>query len=185
VIPESFPNAIQPLSTLFFLDGSSAHPGLLFGFVVGLGVWWAGKGSVWVIGSVFLVTVLAWSAAMNAAFWIYEFKDERALFGVIEDGSSITEATAVMKLLTGFVAGLVGAAVMAIGCALFIPCLRGITPIGSTVLVGGLAGLLLYPFLEGWDDTLALLVLLSVWQTSVGAALGHRLSPLCVRPITN
>ena len=108
VVSDSVPKALQPV-----LNDSSAHPGLLFGLVVGLGVWWAGERRAWAIALAFLVTVLAWSASFHTALWIYEFKNERALFGLGAVGSSVGEATIVIKLLAGFLAGTVGAALNA------------------------------------------------------------------------
>jgi uncharacterized membrane protein YcfT len=173
VVPDSVANAVQPVSSLFFLTDSSAHPGLFYGPVVSLGVWWAGERRAWVIISVFLITVLAWSAALNTALWVYDIKDERVLLGQASAGKAGLDATPAVKLLTGFVAGIVGATVLVLGCALVIPVLRRAAPILLTIVVGGLAGLLLYPFLSDWPQTLSLAILLSVWQASVGACLGH------------
>ena len=119
---------------------------------------------------------MAWSASFHTALWIYEFKNERVLFGLSAAGSSAGEATIVIKLLAGFFAGTVGAALSVMGCAVVIVSLRTAVPFGLTVFVGGLAGLLLYPLLAGWNETISLLLLFSIWQASVGACLGHWLS---------
>ncbi len=173
LVPDAVANALQPVSSLFFLKNSSAHPGLIFGPVISLGVWWAGERRGWVMILVFLITVLAWSAALNTAFWVYDIKDERFLFGRVSAGTASTDVTPVIKLLTGVVAGIVGATTLVLGYALAIPSFRRVPPILTTIVVGGLAGLLLYPFISGWHQTSSLAILLAGWQASVGACLGH------------
>jgi hypothetical protein len=170
---ESVPNALKIISQSFLLDPvrSPIHPGLLFGLVVGAGVWWAGERRAWALGLAFLITVFAWSAAVNTAYSIYEIKDERVIFGVAVNSSS-GAVTPVIKLLSGFVAGVVGAAMTVIGCSLAIPSLRSVVAVGATAIVGGIAGLLLYPVLEEWNETASLIALFAVWQASVGASLG-------------
>jgi hypothetical protein len=173
LVPESVANALQPVSSLFFLADSSAHPGLIYAPVISLGVWLAGERRAWVIIFAFLITVLAWSAALNTAFWVYEIKDERVLFGQAIARTAGSDATPVIKLLTGFFAGIIGAATLVIGCAMAIPSLRDATPILTTIVVGGSAGILLYPFLSGWHQASSLAVLLAVWQASVAACIFH------------
>lgn len=110
---------------------------------------------------------------MNSALLIYELKDHRTLFGEDVATPVSGDVTLVIKLLTGLVAGIVGATFMVAGSALAVPALRGVAPMLTTGLVGGLAGLLLYFFLSGWHETLALLIILPVWQASVGFCIGH------------
>ncbi len=178
VVPDRLANLLKPVSPMFLLDDVSVHPGFLFGLVIALGVWWVGERRAWVIGLMVVTTMFAWSAALNTAFWIYEIKDVRVLFSAMPALPSSAEATAVTIFLTGFLAGIVGAAVMVFSCALVVPSLRGVVPIGLTILVGGVCGLLLYPFLggwpllEGWDDAHSLIVLFPIWQASIAACLG-------------
>lgn len=176
VMPDPVANILQPVSPFFLLDDASVHPGLLFGLVIALGVWWEGERRAWIVGLMVLIIMFAWSAGLNTAFWVYEIKDVQVFFGKAAYGSTVNEATATIKLLAGLLGGIVGAAVTVLGCALVIPSLREITPVGLTILVGGLAGLLLYPFLDGWNETLSLLLLFAIWQASVGACLGRWLS---------
>ena len=66
----------------------------------------------------------------------------------------------------------VGAAMTMIGCSLVIPSLRSVAAVGATAIVGGIAGLLLYPVLEEWNESTSLIALFAVWQASVGACIG-------------
>ncbi len=178
VVPDGFANALKPVSALFLLEDSSVHPAVIFGPIVSVGFWSAGERRSWVLVLVFLATLLAWSAALRTAFWIYDPQHHRVLFGHQAVTSSSSQATLLIQLATGFIAGIVGATIMVVGGALAVPCLRGVRPIVTTAVVGGLAGLLLYFFLSGWHQTVALAILMSVWQASVGACLGHWLARL-------
>ena len=189
IVPDRLANLLQPVSPIFLLDDVSVHPGLLLGLVIALGVWWVGERRAWVIVLMVVTTMFAWSAALNTAFWVYEIKDVRVLFSEAPARSSSAEATATITLLTGFLAGIVGAAVTVLSCALVVPSLRRVAPIGLTIVVGGLCGLLLYPFLggwpipdgwpilDGWDDAYSLIVLFPVWQASIAACLGWAFKP--------
>lgn len=171
--PEAIPNALKIISQPFLLDPvrSPVHPGLLFGLVVGAGAWCAGERRSWSLGLMFLITVFAWSAAVNTAYSIYEIKGERTIFGVAVSWSN-PAFVPMITLLSGFVAGVVGAAMTVIGCSLVIPSLRSVVAVGVTAIVGGIAGLLLYPVLEEWNETTSLIALFAVWQASVGASIG-------------
>ena len=171
--PAEIPNALKIIAQLFLLDPVRApiHPGLLFGLVVGAGAWWVGERRVWALGLTFLITVFAWSAAVNTAHSVYEIKGEGVIFGVTVRSSN-PAFEPIIILLSGFVAGVVGAAMTVIGCALVLPSLRSVGAVSVTAIVGGIAGLLLYPVLDKWNETPSIIALFAVWQASVGACIG-------------
>ncbi len=172
IIGDDVASALKPLSDLFFVGDSSIHPGLLFGLVIGLGLWRAGERRPWAIALAFLATLLAWSAAVNTALWIFERKEVGALIGARPAGSATRDATLTIQLLAGLVAGIVGAAITVFGLAIANASLRQPAPAVRTIAIGAVAGLLLYPLLAGWDETLSLALLFTVWQAGVGGSLG-------------
>ena len=172
LLPDNVAGVFAPLSALFLLDGSSVHPGMLFGLGMAWAFWRSGETRAWALGVVVLTVCIAWSAALNTAFAVYDIKDIRTLFdtGITTEPSA--DATTAIKLLTGLFAGTVGAAIMALGCAIVAPAMRNTVAIGTTIALGATGGLLVYPFLTGWNDTLSLLILFAVWQAAVGASIG-------------
>lgn len=174
--PDSVSHVLRPVSVLFLLGDAPIHPGLFFAPVIGLAVWWAGEKRIWVVGLMVLVTVFSWSAAVSTAYWVFENEDLKNLIHSNIEGTPVTGATSVIWLITGFLAGVVGAAIMVCGSAFVFPSFRGFVPIATTTIMGGLTGLLIYPFLAGWNETVSLVILFSVWQASVGACLGRWLT---------
>jgi hypothetical protein len=172
IFPDSFAKVLNPVSKLFMLDGSAVHPGLFYGSAIALILGWLGERRIWALVLTVIVVSIAWSAAVNAAIKVYDIKDLRTLYDANASRSAGSDATAAVKLLTGFVAGIVGAFVMVAGLAISIPPLRKGAAWAATTLVGGVAGLLIYPFLAGWNETAALILLFAVWQASVGASIG-------------
>lgn len=172
IFPESFAKALNPVSKLFMLNGSAVHPGLFYGSAIALVLGWLGERRIWALAFTVLVVSVAWSAAVNTAIKVYDIKDLRALYDATVPRSAGSDATAAVKLLTGFVAGIVGAFVTVVSLAIPVPALRNGMAWSATTLVGGVAGLLIYPFLAGWNGTAALILLFTVWQASVGASIG-------------
>jgi len=70
--------------------------------------------------------------------------------------------------LIGAIAGAVGAGILAVGCAVVMPQFRSVRPVVQLVLVGTIAGALL-----DLKSDLAMFALFFVWQSAVGASVGH------------
>jgi hypothetical protein len=178
LLPDSVAKALNPVSKLFLLNDSAVHPGLLYGAAVALVLGWLGERRIWLLGLVIVIVSAAWSAAVNTATTVYDIKDLRTLFDASVRPSSSSDPTDAVKLLTGFAAGIVGALTMTAGLAILIPPLRNVATLAATTSIGGVAGLLIFPFLSGWNQTGSLILLFAVWQAGVGACIGLRLAQL-------
>jgi hypothetical protein len=176
LVPDPIANALNPVSRLFLLSDSAVHPGLIYGGAIALVLGWLGERRIWLLGLAIVIVAIAWSAAVNTALAVYDIKDLRTLFDSTVKPTNSSDPTVAIKLLTGFAAGIVGALVMTAGLAALIPPLRNVATLVLTTAVGGLTGLLIYPFLSGWNQTGSLVVLFAVWQAAVGACIGLRLS---------
>jgi hypothetical protein len=167
IAPESVGSLLTPIGDLFLLDGATVHPVLLFAPVIAFGMWaygglggklqWAGAALA------FIMTVLGWSASVRLAHFLYDLKI----------GASWMPDDV---LIPGFAAGVVGAAFVFLGGALTVPVLRLPRNWGPALLIGGLAGLLLWAATKNAYEPLGPLCLFAVWQTSIAAWFGRGLS---------
>jgi hypothetical protein len=142
---------LKPIAPIFFLDAGPVPIGFFFGAIVALGVWIA-TGNVWALPVVPVVTMYAWSAAIQVAIRLQR---------TVDDDPHLIAAS--------LAAGAVGAGVTHLGGAIFAPELRRPARIALTCLVGAAAGLLLYMGQRKWVDDRLLFV---VWQPAVAFCIG-------------
>ena len=142
---------LKPVGAIFFLDAGPVPIGLFFGVVIALGVWMA-TANAWALPVVPVVTMYAWSAAIQVAIRLQRSVDDD-----------------LHLIASSLAAGAVGAGMTHAGCAIFAPELRRPARIAVTCAVGALAGLLLYMGQRKWvDDRLLFLV----WQPAVAFCIG-------------
>jgi hypothetical protein len=146
---------IQPIANLFFLPPEMLPIGLFFGAVVALGIWrWTGQLAA--VPVMLIVTMYAWSAAIQVAI--------RTQRHVDDDPHLIAASLG---------AGAVGAGITHLGCALFERDLRRLGRIVATCLVGAIAGMLLYLSQRKYVDERLLYL---VWQPAVAFCIGMGLA---------
>lgn len=146
---------LQPVASAFGLTPEMLPVGLFFGAIVGLSMWrWTG--SLVAVPVVLIATMYAWSAAIQVAI--------RTQRHVDDDPHLIAASLG---------AGAVGAGITHLGCALFERELRRPARIIVTVVVGALAGMLLYLSQRKFVDDRLLYV---VWQPAVAFAIGMGLA---------
>jgi hypothetical protein len=145
------PAWLRPVGAVFFLDAGPVPIGLFFGAAIALGIWLA-TGSVWALPVVPVVTMYAWSAAIQVAIRLQR---------TVDDDPHLIAAS--------LAAGAVGAGITHLGCAIFGPELRRPTRIVLTCIVGAVAGLLLYMGQRKWVDDRLLFI---VWQPAVAFCIG-------------
>lgn len=146
---------LRPIAPVFFMDVGPMPIGLFFGAAVAVGLWvWSG--TLWAVPVVMVTTMYAWSAAIQLAIRIQR--------NVGDDLHLIAASLA---------AGLAGAALTHLGCALFARELRHPVRVGTTAVVGALAGLLFYAGERKHVDSRLLFV---VWQPLVAACIGAGLA---------
>src|SRR5262245_17479082 len=142
---------LKPVAVIFFLDAGPVPIGFFFGAAIALGVWMAtGKG--WALPVVPVVTMYAWSAAIQVAIRLQRTADD--------DPHLIAASLA---------AGALGAGITQLGGAIFAPVLRRPASFALTCLVGALAGLLFYMGQRKWVDERLLFL---VWQPAVAFCIG-------------
>jgi hypothetical protein len=151
---------LRPVGAVFFLDAGPVPIGLFFGIAVALGVWMA-TGNTWALPVVPVVTMYAWSAAIQFAIRLQRTADD--------DPHLIAASLA---------AGAVGAGMTHLAGAIFAPELRRPARIAVTCVVGALAGLLLYMGQRKWVDERLLFI---VWQPAVAFCIGLGLGRWSVR----
>lgn len=151
---------LEPVGALFWLDPAMLPVGLFFGAVVAAGVFIWGTRRLWAIPVVLLVTMYAWSAAINSAVAIHKFGD-----------TPFNKGTLVLACL---VSGALGAAITQMGAALFVASLRRPLMFLLTTVVGAIAGLMLY---LDQAKVLDIGFLFVVWQAAVAAAIGAGFPP--------
>ena len=145
---------LDPVAAVFALSPELVPIGFFFGAVVGLSIWyWTGQSLA--VPVVLVVTMYAWSAAIQVAI--------RTQRHVDDDPHLIAASLG---------AGAVGAGITHLGCALFSRELRRPAWIFVTCLVGALAGMLLYLSQRKFVDERLLYV---VWQPAVAFSIGSGL----------
>jgi hypothetical protein len=146
---------MQPVASLFGLSPELVPIGFFFGTVVALSMWrWTGSRVA--VPVMLVVTMYAWSAAIQVAI--------RTQRHVDDDPHLIAASLG---------AGAVGAGITHLGCALFAPELRRPMRILTTIVVGAVAGLLLYLSQRKFVDERLLYL---VWQPAVAFAIGWGLT---------
>ena len=142
---------LRPVGAVFFLDAGPVPIGFFFGIAIALGVWMA-TANAWALPALPVVTMYAWSAAIQVAIRLQRSVDD--------DPHLIAASLA---------AGAVGAGITHLGGAIFAPELRRPARIAVTCGVGALAGLLLYMGQRKWVDERLLFML---WQPAVAFCIG-------------
>lgn len=147
---------LEPVAKVFALVPDLLPVGVLFGGAMALGVWWF-SGRLLCLPVVVVVTIYAWSAAVQVAI-----RTQRH----VDDDPHLLAAS--------LGAGAVGAGITHLGCAIFASGLRRPARVLVTIAIGALAGLLLYASQrkyvgESW--------LYMIWQPAVAAAIGAGMSP--------
>jgi hypothetical protein len=142
---------LRPVGMVFFLDAGPVPIGFFFGLAVALGLWMStGKG--WALPVLPVITMYAWSAAIQVAIRLQRTADD--------DPHLIAASLA---------AGAVGAGITHLGCAIFAPELRRPLRIAATCAVGALAGML---FFMGQRKMLDDRLLFLLWQPAVALCIG-------------
>jgi hypothetical protein len=148
---------------LLSIGGTSLLPGVLFALVVVYGVYaWVAKNVAQLV-IVFVLTVLAWVAAWNTAILIFEFLDR----------PNPGRPSISTLVLTGLIAGFVGALITTIAVSVPSKAFREIRNWGRVLLFGAIAGLLVVLSDSGLDEKIAMLPLFVVWQAGVAALIGY------------
>jgi hypothetical protein len=142
---------LKPIATIFLLDAGPVPIGFFFGVVIAFGVWMA-TGNAWALPVVPVVTMYAWSAAIQVAIRLQR---------TVDDDPHLIAAS--------LAAGAVGAGLTHVGGAIFASELRRPARLAVTCVVGALAGLLLYAGQRKWADERLLFI---VWQPSVAFCIG-------------
>ena len=142
---------LQPVADVFALAPELLPIGVFFGGALALGMWHL-NGRLLAVPVVLIVTMYAWSAAIQVAIRTQRHADDDPHL-----------------LAASLGAGAVGAGITHLGCAIFAPGLRRLSRVAATVIAGALAGLFLYltqrKYLsDGW--------LYLVWQPVVAGAIG-------------
>ena len=146
---------LQPVATVFGLGPELLPIGFYFGAVIALGVWmWTG--SLWSVPVLLVTTMYAWSGAIQVAIRLQRNSGD--------DPHLIAASLA---------AGVVGAGLTHLGCALFAPGLRRPMRIAVTCIVGALAGMLFY---LGERKFLDERLLYLIWQPAVAFCIGMGLT---------
>jgi hypothetical protein len=142
---------LNPVAILFGLDhGGTMLAGLFFGAAVAAGVWLA-TANPWSIPVLLVTTTYAWSAAIKVA------------------GELLPGGGDWYLIAASLAAGAVGAGITHLGCALFSRELRRPARIVLTIIVGALAGMLLYASQHRYVGEWLLYI---VWQPAVAFAIG-------------
>lgn len=149
------PEWIKPAASALFIEHSMVPIGLLFAVAVALGMWLV-TGKAWAIPVVVVATLYAWSGAIHTAIRL-----------------QTNEGGGVRLLLAGMAAGLVGALITHLGCAIIARELRDWRRIALTAGVGALAATLYYVTER---EILPVPVLFLVWQPAVAVAIGRALA---------
>lgn len=178
--PESIKSALNPISEKLGIDGIGLFPGLIFAalFAFAIAVFQSQERSRrWRDGLLaYGTTVLAWVCAVHAALAVYDLFDGPGSlvhwFG--NQNGSLQEIE--QRLITGVIAGGLGAAILFLGCALFFSSLRCWKLIACGCLIGATAGLFLWSALESDLEYLGPWLLFAIWQSSIAAWLAYMMT---------
>lgn len=146
------------------------HAGVAFGIMLATVLWaWVNRDATKCV-LVMALTLLGWIAAVNTANDVINAVQGSALFGSMDGAKANREIVA--WLGGGFLAGAVGAGLTAFGVGTLATAMRRPEAWMLVVLVGALAGLLLYPAAR-LD---AIIVLFVPWQCAVAVAIAFVLT---------
>src|SRR5262245_17634643 len=152
-------------------------PGIYFGMVLGLAIWFWVSRSAWKILTVLLSTVIAWVAARNTAEHafdaIHQMLREIAAPGIFPEINF-------MFAVCGVLGGLVGSIILTFGLSLVCKEFGAFENWARVVMPGTVLGILLE--LAAEHDKFALhlgtlLPLFLAWQVTVAAIIGYCIVP--------
>lgn len=146
---------LERIANIFALVPELLPIGAFFGAALAVGIW-TFSGRLLALPVVVVVTLYAWSAAIQVAI--------RTQRHVDDDPHLIAASLG---------AGAVGAGITHLGCAIFAPNLRRPARMLATVAVGALAGMLLYASQRKFIGESWLYV---IWQPAVAGMIGAGLS---------
>ncbi len=178
--PEVMKLMLHPISQSLGVDGVGILPGLLFAVVVSIALFNYAKPATPAdrlrLTLAFGFTVIAWVAAVHTALQIY---DLTAIIIKYQDSSYLKLISDDLRRFSaGFCAGAVGAAIIFGGCAILVSSLRILRIWLPGIIIGAIAGLLLWAGLESGSEYLGPLVMFITWQVAIAAWLGYALTAL-------
>jgi hypothetical protein len=146
---------LQSIARVFALAPELVPIGAFFATAIAVGMWWF-SGRLLAVPVVIVVTMYAWSAAIQVAIRTQRHADDDPHL-----------------LAASLGAGAVGAGITHLGCAIFASGLRRPASGAATVIVGALAGLFLYLTQRGHVGESWLYL---VWQPAVAGVIGAGMS---------
>jgi hypothetical protein len=161
------------------VNGAPVLPGIYFGLVLGLGVFWITRRKSDLF-TVLAVTTIAWFLAYQTARHVYEFIDSE--LGRIQKQAAPDSASVVLSFqvnyvlaLCGALGGLVGSFLTGAGISFVSKEFYANGNWARTILIGMITGTLLEFASWGIGDS-SFLPLFLVWQSSVAASIGYGLA---------
>ena len=153
-------------------------PGIYFGIVLGLAIWFWVSRSAWKILTVLLSTVIAWVAAKFTAEHAFE-AIQQMLKEIAAPGNTFPTIN-FMFAVCGVLGGLVGSTILTFGLSVVCKEFGAFENWARVVMPGTVLGILLE--LAEKDDKLALhlgtlLPLFLGWQMTVAAVIGYCIVP--------
>ena len=153
-------------------------PGIYFGIVLGLAIWFWVSRSAWKIITVLLSTVIAWVAAKFTAEHAFE-AIQQMLKEIAAPGNTFPTIN-FMFAVCGVLGGLVGSTILTFGLSVVCKEFGAFENWARVVMPGTVLGILLE--LGEKDDKLALhlgtlLPLFLGWQMTVAAVIGYCIVP--------
>jgi hypothetical protein len=153
-------------------------PGIYFGMVLGLAIWFWVSRSAWKIPTVLLSTVIAWVAAKFTAE--YAFGAIQQMLKEIAAPGNTFPTINFMFAVCGVLGGLVGSTILTFGLSLVCKEFGAFENWARVVMPGTVLGILLE--LAAEDDKFALhlgtlLPLFLGWQMTVAAIIGYCIVP--------
>ena len=153
-------------------------PGIYFGIVLGLAIWFWVSRSAWKILTVLLSTVIAWVAAKFTAEHAFE-AIQQMLKEIAAPGNTFPTIN-FMFAVCGVLGGLVGSTILTFGLSVVCKEFGAFENWARVVMPGTVLGVLLE--LAEKDDKLALhlgtlLPLFLGWQMTVAAVIGYCIVP--------
>ena len=156
----------------------SALPGIYFGMVLGLAIWFWVSRSAWKILTVLLSTVIAWVAAKFTAE--YAFAAIQQMLKEIAAPGTFLPTINFMGAVSGVLGGLVGSTILTFGLSLVCKEFGAFENWARIVMPGTALGVLLELYTK--DDKLpvhigSILPLFLAWQVTVAAIIGYCIVP--------
>jgi len=146
--------------------GGPPLPGLYFGLVLCIAVAQREGAKPVKLAITLAATIVAWLCAWTTGYQVWRY------IGNLFPGGSSSDLDPYIYPVAGFVAGIVGSAITAAGIAVASAHFRRPADWARTIVIGGVAGLLL-EFATGFETVLPLLL---VWQPAVAASIAYAMA---------